>query len=220
MSSAAWIRRSRCLPLTFIVLCGAGALRDSLHGVLANAKLPTPNWLPAQSPSKREVTRIENRVRSARESFSRNTPSDPYLIVDTSENRIYLMAGEKLLLEGVCSSGSYVLLKASNNQQWMFSTPRGIFRVLGKHHAPVWRRPDWAFVEEGLPIPEPYAAVRYEAGVLGEYGIDFGNGYLIHGTLYQRQLGMPVTHGCIRLGDEDLRIVFRNLQVGSKIFIY
>jgi L,D-transpeptidase YbiS len=102
----------------------------------------------------------------------------------------------------------------------MFSTPRGVFHVLGKHHAPVWRKPDWAFVEEGLPIPHPYAAERYETGVLGEYGIDFGNGYLIHGTLYQRQLGLPVTHGCIRLSDEDLRIVFRNLQLGSKIFIY
>jgi lipoprotein-anchoring transpeptidase ErfK/SrfK len=56
--------------------------------------------------------------------------------------------------------------------------------------------------------------------VLGEYALELGDGYLIHGTLYKRMLGMPVTHGCVRLGDEDLRVVYRNLQIGSKVFIY
>jgi L,D-transpeptidase YbiS len=208
------------LPLAFVVLCGAGAMRESLHGALANTSFPVMNLAANQAPTKRDVYRLEKQLRVLKEKLARQQPSTPYLIVDTSQNRIYLKSGEKLLHEAVCSSGSYVLLKASNNQQWMFSTPRGVFRVLGKHNAPVWRRPDWAFVEEGLPIPAPYAKERYEAGVLGEHGIDFGNGYLIHGTLYQRQLGLPVTHGCIRLGDEDLRIVYRNLQVGSEIFIY
>ncbi len=208
------------LPLSFVVLCGAGVMRESLHGALASANLPVMNLVTNKAPTKRDVSRLEKQLRILKEKLTRQTPNAPYLIVDTSQNRIYLKSGDMLLHEAVCSSGSYVLLKASNNQQWMFSTPRGVFRILGKHNAPVWRRPDWAFVEEGLPIPAPYAKERYEAGVLGEHGIDFGNGYLIHGTLYQRQLGLPVTHGCIRLGDEDLRIVYRNLQVGSEIFIY
>ena len=208
------------LFFAFITIGAASSLRDYLHGALANVNLPAANR-PSEIPAaKRAVARLQKFVNSSNVNLQSLTPPAPYLIIDTSENRIYLWSGTKLLHETVCSSGSYVLLKASNNQQWMFSTPRGVFRVLGKHHAPVWRRPDWAFVEEGLPIPAPYAAERYETGVLGEYGIDFGNGYLIHGTLYQRQLGLPVTHGCIRLGDEDLRIVYRNLQVGSKIFIY
>jgi L,D-transpeptidase YbiS len=50
--------------------------------------------------------------------------------------------------------------------------------------------------------------------------MSLGDGYLIHGTLYQRQLGMPVTHGCIRLGDEDLEAVFQSLSVGSRVYIY
>lgn len=208
------------LPIMFIVLGGAGSLRDVLHGALAGTNLPMVNRTTGAAPTKRDLARLEKQVKSAKEKIDRQLPDIPYLIVDTSQNRIYLKSGRTLVHEAVCSSGSYVLLKASNNQQWMFSTPRGVFSVLGKHNAPVWRRPDWSFVEEGLPIPAPFAKERYEAGVLGEHGIDFGNGYLIHGTLYQRQLGLPVTHGCIRLGDEDLRIVYRNLQVGSKIFIY
>jgi L,D-transpeptidase YbiS len=33
-------------------------------------------------------------------------------------------------------------------------------------------------------------------------------------------MGQNVTHGCIRLGDEDLEIVYNTLQIGSKVYIY
>jgi len=31
---------------------------------------------------------------------------------------------------------------------------------------------------------------------------------------------MPVTHGCIRLNDDDLEAVFNALSIGSKVYIY
>jgi len=43
---------------------------------------------------------------------------------------------------------------------------------------------------------------------------------MVHGTLYQRFLGRPVTHGCVRLGDDDLEAVYRNLEIGGKVFLY
>jgi L,D-transpeptidase YbiS len=43
---------------------------------------------------------------------------------------------------------------------------------------------------------------------------------MIHGTIYKRFLGMNVTHGCVRLGDDDLEAVYKNLQIGSKVYIY
>ncbi|MFH1755394.1 MAG: L,D-transpeptidase, partial [Candidatus Latescibacterota bacterium] len=30
----------------------------------------------------------------------------------------------------------------------------------------------------------------------------------------------PVTHGCVRLDDEDLKIVYQNLMLGSAVYIY
>ncbi|MGH7451569.1 MAG: L,D-transpeptidase, partial [bacterium] len=133
---------------------------------------------------------------------------------------IRVMSGAQIIHEGLCSTGSYILLKAADERQWVFFTPRGRLQVLGKRVNPVWAKPDWAFIEEGLPVPPPGSPERFEAGVLGEYALELGDGYLIHGTLYKRMLGMPVTHGCVRLDDEDLRIVYRNLQIGSKVFIY
>ena len=61
---------------------------------------------------------------------------------------------------------------------------------------------------------------RIEAGTLGDYALGFGDGYFIHGTLYTRLLGRNVTHGCVRVGDEDLKAVFRAVSIGTKIYIY
>jgi L,D-transpeptidase YbiS len=56
--------------------------------------------------------------------------------------------------------------------------------------------------------------------VLGEHALYFGNGFMIHGTLYERLLGRSVTHGCIRLGREDLSSIYDASPVGTQIFIY
>jgi len=84
---------------------------------------------------------------------------------------------------------------------------------------PIWIKPDWAFIEEGEKIPKDFDE-RIDYDSLGEYGLGFGDGYFIHGTLYTRLLGRNVTHGCIRVGDEDLIIVSRAVSIGTKIFIY
>jgi len=93
-------------------------------------------------------------------------------------------------------------------------------KVRSKQVNPVWVKPDWAFIEEGLPVPSPRHPSRYEYGTLGDYKLELKDGYLIHGTLYKRFLGMAVTHGCIRLGDEDLKEVYMTLKQGSCVFIY
>jgi lipoprotein-anchoring transpeptidase ErfK/SrfK len=152
--------------------------------------------------------------------YDKLTPRNRYIIVNTADNRFTIMEGKEQVHQGVCSTGSYVLLKSADKREWLFATPRGQLKVLHKSVRPVWRKPDWAFIEEGLPVPPPNAPERWESGVLGNYALSLGDGYLIHGTLYKRQLGMPVTHGCIRLGDEDLEIVYQSLPLGSKVYIY
>ncbi len=148
------------------------------------------------------------------------SPASPYMIINTTENRFSLHHKGEVIREGFCSTGSLIKLQADDNRYWIFKTPRGRLTIQSKLTSPVWVKPDWVFVEEGLPIPPQNHPSRYESGVLGDYALSLGQGYLIHGTLYQRLLGMPVTHGCIRLGDADLKVVYENLRVGSKVFIF
>jgi L,D-transpeptidase YbiS len=208
------------LAFSIITLLLAPLLREWAFAILPESKFAMQLRTSNLKKLQREALRLEKRVAGLRRRFDLLTPRAPYLVVNTSENRIQVMVGNHLLHEGVCSTGSYVLLKAADERQWVFFTPRGRFQILKKRVNPVWAKPDWAFIEEGLPVPPLGSPERFEAGVLGEYALELGDGYLIHGTLYKRMLGMPVTHGCVRLGDDDLRIVYRNLQIGSKVFIY
>jgi lipoprotein-anchoring transpeptidase ErfK/SrfK len=148
------------------------------------------------------------------------TSGQSYIVINTIENRFSLYTNKKLIREGFCSSGSYMMLQTSGNKKWVFKTPKGKYWIHGKTTNPVWKRPDWSFVEEGSPIPSANADSRYEYGVLGDYALILGDGYMIHGTIYKRFLGMPVTHGCVRLNDEDLKVIFNTLNIGSKVYIF
>ncbi|MFH1297576.1 MAG: L,D-transpeptidase [Bacteroidota bacterium] len=175
--------------------------------------VPVDQLASRQASLEQEVDRQLKQI----ESF---IPRQPYLIINTTHNIFRLMSYDQVIREGRCSTGSYIILTTGTNQKWIFETPSGMMKVMSRQMYPVWVKPDWAFIEEGLPVPSPRHVSRYEYGTLGDYKLELGDGYLIHGTLYKRFLGLAVTHGCIRMGDEDLKVVYRNLRKGSKVFIY
>jgi lipoprotein-anchoring transpeptidase ErfK/SrfK len=147
-------------------------------------------------------------------------PKGLYISVDTASNILYLKDGDKTLLAATISAGSGSILKnPADERSWVFETPRGEFTIISKFTKPSWVKPDWAFIEEGKSIPKNFSD-RVEEGVLGDYALGFGNGYFIHGTLYTRLLGKNITHGCIRVGDQDLRTVYRTVPLGTKVFIF
>ncbi len=178
------------------------AFRD--RGEEMTATAPTPE-------EAKEIQKLRKRLDSLK-------PKGLYILVDTGSNRLYLRRGDEVLLDAACSTGSGRQLVAPNGS-WSFETPRGEFSLHNKVRDPVWRKPDWAFLEEGQPVPKDDRE-RYEGGVLGEYAMGIGNGYFIHGTLYTRLLGRNVTHGCIRLASKDLVYLAKTAPVGTKVYVY
>jgi lipoprotein-anchoring transpeptidase ErfK/SrfK len=168
----------------------------------------------------KRIALLNNDIRNLERRIERLTPGNAYLVVNTTENKFALYRNRQLIREGMCSTGSMISLQGEGDQRWFFRTPRGDYRVQAKLENPIWRKPDWAFVEDGLPVPPGDHHSRFERGVLGDYALTLGDGYMIHGTLYQRFIGLPVTHGCIRMLDDDLEIVFNTLPSGAKVFIY
>jgi len=152
--------------------------------------------------------------------MQRLTPGNAFLIINTTNNTFELYKNNEVIREGKCSTGSFISLEVDSTKSYMFETPKGVMTVKGKKTNPVWSKPDWAFIEEGLPVPPRGHSSRFEANVLGDYALTLGDGYMIHGTLYQRLIGSPVTHGCVRMLDDDLETVYKTLPVGAKVFIY
>jgi L,D-transpeptidase YbiS len=143
-----------------------------------------------------------------------------YVVIDTAANRLYLVRDQKVQKEVVVSCGSGdVLEERGGSRKWIFDTPRGEFSVTSKLVNPTWIKPDWAFIEEGEKPPANFND-RVDNDSLGAYALGFGDGYFIHGTLYTRLLGRNVTHGCVRVGDKDLKSVFETVPLGTKVYIY
>lgn len=152
--------------------------------------------------------------------LSRQRPRGVIVIVDSARGRLRVERNGELLREAVCSAGSGTVLREPNGGRvWVFDTPLGERGVIGKTRDPVWTKPDWAFIEEGMSPPDSWRE-RVDDVSLGDYSINLGDGYLIHGTLFQTLLGQPVTHGCIRLGDKDLEYVWRTVPVGARAYLY
>ncbi|MEI6679987.1 MAG: L,D-transpeptidase [Mariniphaga sp.] len=186
------------------------------------------SWVSGSSlfegKSPESIERLEQRFRqsilSSENNIEKLKPVKPYIIVNTTENRFSLRnINGDTIRTGVCSTGKNELLIAGS-KRIVFKTPKGIFTVRNKQQNRPWVKPDWAFIEDGLPIPSARSAERIDYSTLGDYALEIGNGYMLHGTLYQRFLGLPVTHGCVRLGDKDLEIIYNTLSKGSKVFIY
>ena len=169
-------------------------------------------------PGSSKVLKSENAVLKKRLQIV--GPRGLYIIIDTADNILYLKEGIKTSLKATVSAGSgSLLIEPSGTRRWIFDTPRGEFKVESKFVKPAWVKPDWAFIEEGKPIPKN-PKDRVELGMLGDYALGFGDGYFIHGTLYTRLLGKNITHGCVRVGDEDLKILYQAATLGTKVLIF
>lgn len=194
---------------------GVGLLAAAVLGA-AFAMGTGQEWRPDRSSSGIQ----DPAVAALEASLTALIPARTFVVVDQTHNRLHLWQDRKPVHEAICSAGSGVVLRdGPTGRKWVFDTPRGRFSILKKVKNPVWTKPDWAFIEEGKRPPRR-AADRVEKGVLGEYALHLGDGYMIHGTLYERLLGRSVTHGCIRLGREDLRRVFEAVEVGTPVFIF
>ncbi len=151
-------------------------------------------------------------------------PSDaprtgPVITIDVSTNQAYFFRDGVLVRKSKAATGSDKILR-SGRKVWWFRTPRGRHSVVGKVKDPIWVKPDWAFVEEGKPIPPPESPLRKEKGTMGKYALDLGDRVMIHGTNDPKSIGRRVSHGCIRLPKDMLTLLWREVEVGTEVHIF
>lgn len=86
----------------------------------------------------------------------------------------------------------------------------------------------------GVPIPKGETIVRGGAviippigtrarqypDVLGTHRLNLGDGYALHGTQAVNQLGQSVSHGCVRLHNNDIERLYAMASVGDEVIIY
>ena len=71
-----------------------------------------------------------------------------------------------------------------------------------------------------IVVPPTNTKQRHFKGILGQYRLELGDGYGIHGTDQPEKLGQSVSHGCVRLGDQDIATLYAMATIGDTVIIY
>jgi L,D-transpeptidase catalytic domain len=71
-----------------------------------------------------------------------------------------------------------------------------------------------------LVIPPLGTNQRRYKGVLGTRLLSLGDGYALHGTDQPESIGRSVSHGCVRLRNEDIVKLYEMVAVGTPVYIY
>lgn len=200
-----------------LLTCGGAAVLARL----GRPYVATPfDATPSAAGMTSDPVRLTKIAGQAAKELEKVRPRGVYIVVDSYRNRLTLYDHGRPLRSAVCSTGTgRVLRDPRNGKRWIFDTPMGERVVERKVQHPVWAKPDWAFIEEGyLPPKDPNE--RFDNMSLGDYALYIGDGFIIHGTLFKSLLGRRVTHGCIRLGDEDLEFIYKHAPIGTHVYLY
>jgi L,D-transpeptidase ErfK/SrfK len=97
-------------------------------------------------------------------------------------------------------------------------TPEGSFKIRGKTENPTWVIPESIRAEHIRERDDPrtFIAGGDPENPLGLFRLELTLPlYALHGSNMPWGVGMQVSHGCIRLYNEDIAILFREVQVGT-----
>jgi L,D-transpeptidase ErfK/SrfK len=130
-----------------------------------------------------------------------NPSSEVRLVLRLGERRVYVYRGNEVEV-------SYPV--AVGREGW--ETPTGTFQVSDMVRNPGWTNP---FTRELVP-PGP-------TNPLGERWIAFwtdGKDYIgFHGTPNRESVGRAVSHGCIRMLNEDVRQLYDMVAPGTQVIV-
>jgi len=128
------------------------------------------------------------------------------IVIRTNERRLYLILDQGRAMR-------YPVGVGKAGKQWAGAT-----RIDGKYREPAWSPP--AEVKRDKPsMPDviPGGSPRNPMGAAA-LGLDRGN-YAIHGTNDPSSIGGFVSHGCIRMHNEDVLDLYRRVPLGSEVFV-
>jgi L,D-transpeptidase ErfK/SrfK len=123
------------------------------------------------------------------------------LVLNLKERRVYAYNEDKVLM-------SYPV--AIGKKGW--ETPTGNFKVIQMVKDPVWQNP-W----NGKIVPAS------PKGPIGERWIGFWsdgkNTIGFHGTPTVKSLGTAASHGCVRMRNEDVKVLFEVVTPGLPVVV-
>lgn len=128
------------------------------------------------------------------------------IVVRTSERRLYLVLRDGRALR-------YVVGVGRARSQWA-----GTATIDGKYLHPNWAPP--ALIKREQPDLPDVIASGSPGNPMGVAAMTLSGGqYAIHGTNAPKSIGGFVSHGCIRMYNQDIADLFERVRVGTPVMV-
>lgn len=140
------------------------------------------------------------------------------ILPDTPHQGIVVNSAEMRLYYYPKGSNTVVVLPIGIGQLGKDTPQNWVTSVQRKKDGPTWT-PTAKMREEYAAQGEILPAV-YPAGPdnpMGLYALYVGRLYAIHGTNANFGIGLRVSHGCVRLRADDIKYLFDNVPVGTRV---
>jgi lipoprotein-anchoring transpeptidase ErfK/SrfK len=112
-------------------------------------------------------------------------------------------------------------LRASDGSELAVSGSEVVRRSPDGRQTPVTATDGREIVFDGKIIIPPFGTnQRKYKEVLGTHRLYLGDGYALHGTNNPSSIGQAVSHGCVRLRNEDIAFLYDVVPVGTPVYIY
>ena len=137
-----------------------------------------------------------------------NTPREG-IIINSAEMRLYYYPkGSKTVVVLPIGIGE---LGRDTPMNWVTSVQR-------KKAGPTWtptKKMHEEYAANGETLPQVFPAGPDNP--MGLYALYIGRLYAVHGTNANFGIGLRVSHGCVRLRDDDIKYLFDNVPVGTRL---
>ncbi|QFS46849.1 ErfK/YbiS/YcfS/YnhG family protein [Nostoc sphaeroides CCNUC1] len=176
------------------------------NNVAKEADLPTKTRLVAQAERQNPVTdswpkALWSKASAQQVPSSRVADAKTQVVVDLSDRRTYVYAKDEVI-------ASYPI--AIGKKGW--ETPTGSFQVIHMRHYPIWRHPITGKVfEAGTDSPLGDRWIGFWSDGRNEIGF--------HGTPEIDLVGTAVSHGCLRMRNSDVRLLYEQVSLGTKVLV-
>jgi L,D-transpeptidase YnhG len=127
--------------------------------------------------------------------------SQTQVVVDLSDRRVYVYRYDEVI-------ASYPI--AVGKKGW--ETPTGNFQVIHKEHHPIWKHPITGEIfEAGTDSPLGDRWIGFWSDGRNEIGF--------HGTPNTDLVGAAVSHGCLRMRNPDVRMLYEQVSMNTPVLV-
>lgn len=214
-----------CSQVVLAVVYPLSPKDSSLTGENIQVTVPEENKLPLESFAAQYQMGLSNMLEA-------NPGVDPFLpqagstliipqqliLPNAPRQGIIINSAEMRLYYYPKGSNTVVVVPIGIGQLGKDTPLNWITSVQRKKDGPTWTPPTKIRAEyeaDGEILPEVFPAGPDNP--MGLYALYVGRLYAIHGTNANFGIGLRVSHGCVRLRADDIKYLFDNVPVGTRV---